>query len=230
MKKYYVVENGAAAGPLSLDELRERNIKRDDLVWMEGMDDWAAAGSVAEIATIFIVQSKPAETPDTILSTDQQPAPKPKPQPAAEPRPTVEEEARTVPLNYASSDGYGAKSTVIEEEIIVEEGEKPAFKPMILYLSIAALGITLVAGVLCIITLSFFLFLMGFPSFAVSVAAVVLAFLAKSAYGKDDYEKGAKFSKIAHILALTGIGLGVFGLFASFIGFLGTAASFLFNI
>lgn len=51
---WYYAKDGAQQGPVSVDELRQRlasgQLARTDLVWREGMADWTAAGSVAELA------------------------------------------------------------------------------------------------------------------------------------------------------------------------------------
>lgn len=38
--QFYIVINGQAAGPFSLDELKTQKINRDTLVWSEGMNEW----------------------------------------------------------------------------------------------------------------------------------------------------------------------------------------------
>jgi membrane protease subunit (stomatin/prohibitin family) len=54
---YHVATNGAAAGPFPMATLREQaqagSLKRDTLVWTEGMAGWQKAGEVAEIAALF---------------------------------------------------------------------------------------------------------------------------------------------------------------------------------
>jgi hypothetical protein len=54
---YFVAENGVQVGPLSLDQVRER-IARGvttgaDLVWRPGLDAWARADAVDELAGLF---------------------------------------------------------------------------------------------------------------------------------------------------------------------------------
>lgn len=47
--KFYIVENQKPVGPFEVTQLVERGIKGSDLVWAEGMTDWAPAESVDEI-------------------------------------------------------------------------------------------------------------------------------------------------------------------------------------
>jgi hypothetical protein len=55
--RYSVAINGKQTGPYSYDELRQLVIKgeltKDSLVWKEGMPQWAAAGTVNELADIW---------------------------------------------------------------------------------------------------------------------------------------------------------------------------------
>ena len=54
---YFFAENGTPAGPLTLEELAQAvadaRIGPSTLIWRDGMDDWAAAGSVDEAAKFF---------------------------------------------------------------------------------------------------------------------------------------------------------------------------------
>jgi hypothetical protein len=47
--KYYIVENSAPAGPFEVAELVARGLRPTDLVWAEGMTDWAQADTIEEI-------------------------------------------------------------------------------------------------------------------------------------------------------------------------------------
>lgn len=47
--KYYIIENEAPVGPFDVAELVARGLRPTDLVWAEGMADWAAAESVEEV-------------------------------------------------------------------------------------------------------------------------------------------------------------------------------------
>lgn len=47
--KYYIAENQKPVGPFEVSQLVARGIKGNDLVWAEGMSDWAPAESIDEI-------------------------------------------------------------------------------------------------------------------------------------------------------------------------------------
>lgn len=47
--KYYIIENEAPVGPFDVNELVARGLRPTDLVWAEGMADWATAESVEEV-------------------------------------------------------------------------------------------------------------------------------------------------------------------------------------
>ena len=47
--KYFIIENNEQQGPFSVDELRDKHIPSDTLVWAEGMTDWTPAWKVDEL-------------------------------------------------------------------------------------------------------------------------------------------------------------------------------------
>jgi tetratricopeptide (TPR) repeat protein len=49
MKKYYYAEGKQKFGPFSVDELLEKNINPDTLIWFEGLPDWAPLSSFPEL-------------------------------------------------------------------------------------------------------------------------------------------------------------------------------------
>lgn len=51
-KYYYLGPEGRQMGPYSFSELRSR-ITPETIVWREGMDDWAPASTVPELAELF---------------------------------------------------------------------------------------------------------------------------------------------------------------------------------
>lgn len=58
MKQYfYVTEADEQVGPVTMAQLREAGIKRDTLVWCEGMADWVDAEQLPELAELFAVPS-----------------------------------------------------------------------------------------------------------------------------------------------------------------------------
>jgi len=53
MKKYYLHEGAETTGPFSIEELKDKSIKRATPVWTEGMDEWVSAGTVDELKSLF---------------------------------------------------------------------------------------------------------------------------------------------------------------------------------
>jgi len=53
MKKYYIEINGQQSEALSFDDLRNKHITKDTLIWFEGLADWSKAGSIAELDGFF---------------------------------------------------------------------------------------------------------------------------------------------------------------------------------
>ena len=55
----YLVVDGSQAGPFNNDELmrliQNDLLKRDTLVWMEGLSNWMPASSVPEINKLFVI-------------------------------------------------------------------------------------------------------------------------------------------------------------------------------
>lgn len=58
-QKYYYIDNDIQIGPLTFTELKLSGIKKDTMVWFNGMADWAQAGTVAELNPIFKNLSPP---------------------------------------------------------------------------------------------------------------------------------------------------------------------------
>ena len=50
---YYIVENGQQCGPLSLDQLRFKNITPETPIWREGMPQWGKAKDFPELSSIM---------------------------------------------------------------------------------------------------------------------------------------------------------------------------------
>ncbi len=93
---WYVAVNGQQAGPLTLDEvlgqIQAGTLTRDQLVWHSGLSDWAAAGTLPELADAF----PPLPPP---LPPASNPPPLPPPTSGAAPPPS----ALPVPSNAAQA-------------------------------------------------------------------------------------------------------------------------------
>lgn len=59
MKKYFYAEGDKSYGPFSIEELKEKNISKETLVWFEELGDWKPAGSVDELKEIFKLTPPP---------------------------------------------------------------------------------------------------------------------------------------------------------------------------
>jgi uncharacterized membrane protein YhaH (DUF805 family) len=53
MKKYFYSNDNKKNGPYSFEELKNENIKKETLIWFEGLDDWTKAEYVLEIKEIL---------------------------------------------------------------------------------------------------------------------------------------------------------------------------------
>lgn len=53
MKKYYIYLDNEQKGPLSFEELKEKNISRETLIWFEGQADWKKAFEIEGLTELF---------------------------------------------------------------------------------------------------------------------------------------------------------------------------------
>jgi len=53
MKQYYIYLGTEQVGPLSFDELKEKKILAETMVWHEGLEQWQKANTVEELKTLF---------------------------------------------------------------------------------------------------------------------------------------------------------------------------------
>jgi len=76
MKNYYVELNGQQSDALSFEELKDKNITRDTLVWYEGLDGWKKAGSLDELQQLFKSFPPPIkkETPPPVYIVEEKPS------------------------------------------------------------------------------------------------------------------------------------------------------------
>ncbi|MDD2745276.1 MAG: DUF4339 domain-containing protein [Candidatus Gracilibacteria bacterium] len=54
MKKYFYIKEEKKLGPFDFEELKSAEIKRDTLVWVQGIKDWTKASEVSELSELFI--------------------------------------------------------------------------------------------------------------------------------------------------------------------------------
>ena len=59
MKEYFYTDGTDKFGPFTLEELKEKKISRETLVWFKELENWTAAGIVPELNEIFILVPPP---------------------------------------------------------------------------------------------------------------------------------------------------------------------------
>jgi len=62
MKQYYIYLDNEQKGPLSFEELKEKNISRETLIWFEGQADWKKAFEIEELTELFKSVPPPINT------------------------------------------------------------------------------------------------------------------------------------------------------------------------
>jgi hypothetical protein len=61
MHEYHYSLEGKTFGPVSLEQLKALNIKKDTLVWRDGLANWVMAGSLDELKNIFKASPPPLQ-------------------------------------------------------------------------------------------------------------------------------------------------------------------------
>lgn len=59
MKQYYYSENNDQKGPFTLEELKEKRLKKSTLVWTDGLMDWVRAETIKELKDIVLSEPPP---------------------------------------------------------------------------------------------------------------------------------------------------------------------------
>lgn len=78
MNRYFYIDSeGKQKGTFSPEELKNENIKRDTLVWTQGMSEWMRASDISELNALFIESAG--------YYPPQQPAPQPVTPPVQQP-------------------------------------------------------------------------------------------------------------------------------------------------
>ena len=60
--KYFIILNGSQTGPFEVNELYNKGITPETLVWTEGMENWTPAWQVGDLKPVInssIVRSEP---------------------------------------------------------------------------------------------------------------------------------------------------------------------------
>jgi uncharacterized membrane protein YhaH (DUF805 family) len=53
MKKYFYSNDNQKNGPYTFEELKNENIKKETLIWYEGLEDWTQASELVEMTSIL---------------------------------------------------------------------------------------------------------------------------------------------------------------------------------
>jgi cytoskeletal protein RodZ len=61
MQKFFIHFQGQQLGPFSLEELKQKGITRNTMVWFDGLSEWKEAKDVYELADLFRNQPPPFE-------------------------------------------------------------------------------------------------------------------------------------------------------------------------
>lgn len=61
--QYYFLKNRFRYGPVKFEELKSKDIKKDTLVWYEGLKDWTKAEEIKELKELFKVKPPPIPPP-----------------------------------------------------------------------------------------------------------------------------------------------------------------------
>ena len=79
--QYFIIENGAQAGPFSPEELvNTKNISAETLVWTEGLKDWTPAWQIEEIRQALENRINTQQTPPPVPEAMQNNTKEEKPQ------------------------------------------------------------------------------------------------------------------------------------------------------
>ena len=54
MSQYYYTDGKERYGPYTLDELKDKNITQETLVWKEGLVDWVPARNLSDLQSLFL--------------------------------------------------------------------------------------------------------------------------------------------------------------------------------
>lgn len=68
MAQYYYTDGKERYGPFTIEQLQERNITPETLVWKEGMADWLPARQVDELQSLLTPSSGPSVPPAPVFT------------------------------------------------------------------------------------------------------------------------------------------------------------------
>ncbi|MBC7774427.1 MAG: DUF4339 domain-containing protein [Phycisphaerae bacterium] len=83
MKKYYLHNGSQQTGPFSIEDLKQKSLNPEDMVWFEGQKEWQEASTIEELSSVFNRATPPpfvkkeASTPPPIKLRDNEGEPSP---------------------------------------------------------------------------------------------------------------------------------------------------------
>jgi hypothetical protein len=107
-KYFYLNAQNEQQGPVEAEELKNKGISKDTLVWAAGMAQWAPAGSVEELSPLFVERVAAQAPPPPVPA---QPAPTMPPQPAYQPAPQSAPASSSYNKSERSNSAYQTQAT-----------------------------------------------------------------------------------------------------------------------
>ena len=112
---FYIMQDLMKRGPFTLEELRQRGITPETLVQQNGSQQWATAGSIPELATLFVAPQAPVSQPVQPTVAPQAPPPTPAAPSATQAMPQAEPQRPVVNPQPAPSATQAMPQTDAEE-------------------------------------------------------------------------------------------------------------------
>ncbi|MFZ4707882.1 MAG: DUF4339 domain-containing protein, partial [Bacteroidales bacterium] len=66
MKQFYIHQNDQQQGPFSLEDLKEKKITKETMIWFEGAEGWIPASQVEELKSLLKIIPPPLISPPLI--------------------------------------------------------------------------------------------------------------------------------------------------------------------
>lgn len=125
--KYYIIENEAPVGPFDVAELVARGLRPTDLVWAEGMADWAAAESVEEVRMALYGPKNNIEVSQPSATVQSGAFPPPAPH-APQPQPEYQQPQATYQQQYQQQQ---YQQPQYQQPQYQQQGQQPYQQPIL---------------------------------------------------------------------------------------------------
>jgi hypothetical protein len=66
MKEFFIHDGEAEKGPYTLEQLKSISLKKETLVWFDGLEQWTIAGNLPELNELFVTKLTPPPLTKTI--------------------------------------------------------------------------------------------------------------------------------------------------------------------